>query len=180
MKKRLLLLLTLILCFSVTACTSRGGQTETQSLAQSDAESRPEKTVQEDAGSRPEKTAQETEGTEIYRDFRVDNVFHSDSEGDIHYNIYIPETYDGTKPYALYFTLPGYGGLYFQGVAANIKTEEFGFEAMKYNEEMIIVATLSHKTLRAASLQGQVGVIFFPAFSKTVSAVSRLKYSSNV
>lgn len=43
MKKRLLLLLTLILCFSVTACTSRGGQTETQSLAQSDAESRPEK-----------------------------------------------------------------------------------------------------------------------------------------
>lgn len=140
MKKRLLLLLTLILCVSVTACTSRGGQTETQSLAQSDAESRPEKTVQEDAGSRPEKTAQETEGTEIYRDFRVDNVFHSDSEGDIHYNIYIPETYDGTKPYALYFTLPGYGGLYFQGVAANIKTEEFGFEAMKYNEEMIIVA----------------------------------------
>lgn len=140
MKKRLLLLLTLILCVSVTACTSRGGQTETQSLAQSDAESRPEKTVQEDAGSRPGKTAQETEGTEIYRDFRVDNVFHSDSEGDIHYNIYIPETYDGTKPYALYFTLPGYGGLYFQGVAANIKTEEFGFEAMKYNEEMIIVA----------------------------------------
>ena len=83
MKKRFLLLLTLILCVSVTACTSRGGQTETQSLAQSDAESRPEKTVQEDAGSRPEKTAQETEGTEIYRDFRVDNVFHSDSEGDI-------------------------------------------------------------------------------------------------
>ena len=96
--------------------------------------------AQNDAGNRPEKTVQETEGTEMYRDFLVDNVFHSDSEGDIHYNVYIPETYDGTKPYALYFTLPGYGGLYFQGVAANIKTEEFGFEAMKYNEEMIIVA----------------------------------------
>lgn len=81
-----------------------------------------------------------TQGTESYRNFLIDNVFHSVQEGDIHYNVYIPETYDGTKPYALYFTLPGYGGLYFQGVVANIKTEEFSFEAMKCNEEMIIVA----------------------------------------
>ncbi len=81
-----------------------------------------------------------TEGTEEYRGFTIDNVFHSVSEGDIHYNVYIPESYDGSKPYALYFTLPGYGGLHFQGVAANLKTEEFGFEAQKYNSEMIIVA----------------------------------------
>ncbi len=45
MKKRLLLLLTLMLCFSVTACTSKGGQTEMQSSAQNDAGNRPEKTV---------------------------------------------------------------------------------------------------------------------------------------
>ena len=51
-----------------------------------------------------------------------------------------PESYDGTKAYALYFTLPGYEGLYFQGVAANIRSEDFGFEAQKYNSEMIIVA----------------------------------------
>ena len=81
-----------------------------------------------------------TAGTEEYRDFVVDNVFHSTSEGDIHYNVYIPESYDGSKPYALYFTLPGYEGLYFQGTAVNLKAEEFGFEAQKYNEEMIIVA----------------------------------------
>lgn len=80
------------------------------------------------------------EGTEEYRGFLIDNVFHSVSEGDIHYNVYIPESYDGSEPYALYFTLPGYEGLYFQGVAANIKSEEFGFEAQKYNEKMIIVA----------------------------------------
>lgn len=43
MKKRLLLLLTLMLCFSVTACTSKGGQTEMQSSAQNDAGNRPEK-----------------------------------------------------------------------------------------------------------------------------------------
>lgn len=81
-----------------------------------------------------------TEGTEEYRGFLIDNVFHSISEGDIHYNVYIPESYDGSKPYALYFTLPGYEGLYFQGVARNLQSEEFGFEAQKYNSEMIIVA----------------------------------------
>lgn len=81
-----------------------------------------------------------TEGTEAYRDFVIDNVYHSADAGDIHYNVYIPESYDGSKPYALYFTLPGYEGLYFQGVAANIESEEFGFEAQKYNDEMIIVA----------------------------------------
>lgn len=81
-----------------------------------------------------------TEGTEEYRGFIIDNVFHSVSEGDIHYNVYIPESYDGSEPYALYFTLPGYEGLYFQGVAANLQSEEFGFEAQKYNEKMIIVA----------------------------------------
>lgn len=81
-----------------------------------------------------------TEGTEEYRGFVIDNVFHSASEGDIHYNVYIPESYDGSEPYALYFTLPGYEGLYFQGVASNLQSEEFGFEARKYNDKMIIVA----------------------------------------
>ena len=81
-----------------------------------------------------------TEGTEEYRGFVIDNVFHSITEGEIHYNVYIPESYDGSRPYALYFTLPGYEGLYFQGVAANLQSEDFGFEAQKYNSEMIIVA----------------------------------------
>lgn len=37
-------------------------------------------------------------------------------------------------------TLPGYGGLHFQGVGVNIRTEDFGIEAQKYNEEMIVLA----------------------------------------
>ena len=53
-----------------------------------------------------------TEGTETYRGFVLDNVLHSEQEGDIHYNVYIPESYDGSEPYALYFILPGYEGLY--------------------------------------------------------------------
>ena len=82
-----------------------------------------------------------TEGTERYKGFLVDNVLHSETERDIHYNVYIPDSYNDSKnPYALFVTLPGYQGLYFQGVAENIKTEDFGFEAQKYNRKMIIVA----------------------------------------
>lgn len=94
---------------------------------------------QTDADSAKEmKTA--TAGTETYRGFLIDNVLHSEEEGDIHYNVYIPDSYDGTKPYALFFTLPGYQGLYFQGVGVNLETEDFGFTAQDYNSEMIIVA----------------------------------------
>lgn len=81
-----------------------------------------------------------TEGTESYQGFLLDNVFHSPTEGDIHYNVYIPDTYDGTKPYALFFTLPGYEGLYFQGVGVNLRAEAFGFTAQSYIPEMIVVA----------------------------------------
>lgn len=38
-------------------------------------------------------------------------------------------------------TLPSYKGLYFQGVAANIQSETFGFKTQKYNSEMIILAS---------------------------------------
>ena len=140
MKKRLLFILIFLLCFLLAACTSENSVTEAEpsvGVPTSEIDSVQEET---DIGKEQSSLETVTTGTEKYRNFLIDNVFHSVQEGDIHYNVYIPETYDGTKLYALYFTLPGYGGLYFQGVAANIKTEEFGFEAMKYNEEMIIVA----------------------------------------
>lgn len=81
-----------------------------------------------------------TLGTETYRGFILDNVYHSENDGDIHFNLYVPESYDGSKPYALFVSLPGYEGLYFQGVGVNIKSEQFVFEAQKYNAEMIIIA----------------------------------------
>ena len=81
-----------------------------------------------------------TEGTEEYRGFILDNVLHSESEGDIHYNLYIPDSYDGSEAYALFFTLPGYEGLYFQGVGENLYSENFGFAAQEYVQDMIVVA----------------------------------------
>lgn len=78
-------------------------------------------------------------GSDTYRGFLMDNILHSDT-GDVHFHLYIPENYDETEPYALYISLPGYEGLYFQGVGKNIRTEDFVFEAQKYNDKMIIAA----------------------------------------
>ena len=72
-----------------------------------------------------------TPGSETYRDFTLDNVCHSNI-GDIHFNLYVPESYDGSTPYALFVTLPGWQGLYFQGVGVNLQTETFGFAAQEY------------------------------------------------
>ena len=80
-----------------------------------------------------------TAGTEHYRGFLLDNVLHA-PEGDIHYHIYVPDDYDGSAPYALYLTLPGYEGLYFQGVGQNLYNEDFAFEALHYNDQMIVAA----------------------------------------
>lgn len=87
-----------------------------------------------------------TAGAEYYEDFLIDNVLdfangtEYDSVEELHYHIYIPEGYDGSRPYALYITLPGYGAYYFQGAAVNLRMERFAMEAKKYNDEMIIVA----------------------------------------
>ena len=108
-------------------------QTVTEAASEPATQPEPEAPAQADFGT-------VTPDMEEYRGFVIDNVLHSPNDGDIHYNVYIPEGYDGSTPYALYVTLPGYEGLYFQGVAANIKSEAFGFEAQKYNSEMIVLA----------------------------------------
>ncbi len=78
-------------------------------------------------------------GTRKQGGFIVDNVLHSDTQGDIHFSSYIPESYDGSEPYALFVTLPGWEGLYFQGVGANLG-ESYPFEARNYNDKMIILS----------------------------------------
>lgn len=126
------------MAFSLAACeitgaaplsASQNGSTiEAGALLSSEAESTP---------STPEDI---TVGTQIQRGFLNDNVLHTEEYGDIHYSSYIPESYDGSEPYALFITLPGWEGLYFQGVGANM-VEDFGTEAMKYNDKMIILST---------------------------------------
>lgn len=78
-------------------------------------------------------------GTSEQRGFIIDNVFHSNKQGDIHFASYYPEGYSNDKQYAIYFALPGWEGLYFQGVGANMG-EPFPYEAQKYNSDMIIIS----------------------------------------
>lgn len=81
-----------------------------------------------------------TIGTSIYRGFTLDNIYHSKNNGDIHFHIYFPDGFNTNEKYALFISLPGCEGLYFQGVGRNIKSENFVFEAQKYNSKMIILA----------------------------------------
>lgn len=75
-----------------------------------------------------------------HRGFELDDVLHSATEGDIHFSLKVPEGYDGSRPYALFVTLPGWEGLYFQGAGANLEYEDFGFVANDYVPDMIVVA----------------------------------------
>ena len=87
----------------------------------------------------PEPELEVTPGTEVYRGFQMDNVLHA-PEGDIHYHIYVPDSYDDSESYALFLTLPGYEGLYFQGMGQNLHSEDFAFESLNYNDKMIVAA----------------------------------------
>lgn len=81
-----------------------------------------------------------TAGNDTYRGFTLDNVLNDADLGDIHFNLYVPDDYDGGTPYALFITLPGWQGLYFQGVGVNLETEDFAFCAMERRPQMIICA----------------------------------------
>lgn len=91
-------------------------------------------------GNSPMENESVTSEKSYFRGFLVDNVLHSKSEGDIHFSLYVPKTYDGSENYALFVTLPGWEGLYFQGVAENLRQEDFGPESIKYNSKMIVAA----------------------------------------
>lgn len=59
-----------------------------------------------------------TAGTKYEEDFLIDNLLFFNNAGEyvaveeLHYHIYVPDSYAGSRPYALYITLPGYGAYY--------------------------------------------------------------------
>ena len=72
--------------------------------------------------SEKENTSKERieQGSREDRGFIVDNVLHSEEQGDIHFSSYFPNNYEENKEYSIYFALPGWEGLYFQGVGTNL------------------------------------------------------------
>lgn len=133
----LTLFLTLTMELNLAACGAEGTTQPTPEMPEPPAQV--QETPEPAPVPSPEPELEVTEGTETYRGFQMDNVLHA-PEGDIHYHIYVPETYDGSEPYALFLTLPGYEGLYFQGMGQNLYSENFAFEALNYNDHMIVAA----------------------------------------
>ena len=127
--------LALTMELSLTAC---GREAAVQPAPEPPAQAQ-ETPAQSPSPGASELESEVTEGAETYRGFQMDNVLHA-PEGDIHYHIYIPDSYDGSEAYALFLTLPGYEGLYFQGVGENLYSERFAFEALNYNDRMIVAA----------------------------------------
>ena len=123
-EKRMIALVRMLCLLCLSACAQEYGPLITNS----------------NTDNAPDSVDSVTAGTLAYKGFSVDSVLHSKTQGNIHFNLYVPGGYDGSEPYALYLTLPGYQGLYFQGAAENLKTESFGFAAQKYNNKMIVAA----------------------------------------
>lgn len=67
-------------------------------------------------------------------------MLHAPSGTDIHFSAYVPDTYDGLQSYALFVTLPGWEGLYFQGAGENLRQEGFAQESIAYDGEMVVLA----------------------------------------
>lgn len=149
MRKMKTIVFMLVLCLTAASLEACADSDSGQSLSESAAESTMEPTVEPAAETTAESTSESiidstvseelTVGTQMQRGFVNDNVLHTEEYGDIHFSSYIPESYDGTSPYALFVTLPGWEGLYFQGVGANM-VEDFGTEAVNYNDEMIVLS----------------------------------------
>lgn len=79
------------------------------------------------------------ESGSVQNGFKIDSVLYTGNR-QIHFSSYIPDDIDENTEIPLYITLPGYEGLYFQGVAANLESEDFATEARKINPNMIILA----------------------------------------
>lgn len=78
-----------------------------------------------------------TDSSRVEDDFKIDLVYHSDEGRDIHYSAYIPDNIEELDRVNMFITLPGYEGLYFQGVGVNLEYEDFAFTARDINNSMI-------------------------------------------
>lgn len=80
-----------------------------------------------------------TEGSQTDRGFVVDDALQTPSGRTLHFSLHVPDSYDGSVPYALYVACPGWEGLYFQGVGANLQ-EGYPFVANDYVADMIVAS----------------------------------------
>ena len=79
------------------------------------------------------------EGLRVERGFVVDDALETPAGRTLHFSLHVPDAYDGSVPYVLYVACPGWEGLYFQGVGANLQ-EDYPFVANDYVPDMIVAS----------------------------------------
>lgn len=79
------------------------------------------------------------EGSRTDRGFVVDHLLRTPDDGEIHVSLSVPEDYDLAGPAPLYVALPGWEGLWFQGVGAHL-SEDFPFVAREQVPQMVIAS----------------------------------------
>lgn len=80
-----------------------------------------------------------TAGSQVDRGFVVDNALVTPDGRTLHFSSHVPDAYDGSAAFALYVSCPGWEGLYFQGVGANLQ-EDYPFVANGYVPDMIVLS----------------------------------------
>lgn len=137
-KIALILLAVLLVLLALSLLTGCGSRAQDSVESEAD-EPDPDQLVLQKASD--EDVAQLTlvPGTIRRRGFVVDDTLTGSDLGDIHFSIQVPSSYDGSEPYALYIHCPGRGGLYYQGIGANLD-EDFVFVANAYVPDMIVVS----------------------------------------
>lgn len=80
-----------------------------------------------------------TEGSQTDCGFVVDDALQTPSGRTLHFSLHVPDSYDGSVPYALYVACPGWEGLYFQGVGANLQ-EDYPLVANDYIADIIVAS----------------------------------------
>lgn len=76
---------------------------------------------------------------EFNNNFQIDLVYNYNGR-EVHYSAYIPSNIDESEAINMFITLPGWEGLYHQGVGVNLEYEDFAFTARDINHNMIILA----------------------------------------
>ena len=115
------------------AASDAGGMEEDEGARQDDA---PSDADAPDSAPAAVNGAVFAEGSMVDRGFVVDNTLDVDGRT-LHFGLHVPDSYDGSVPYALYISCPGWEGLWFQGVGANL-VEDFPFVANDYIPDMIV------------------------------------------
>ena len=77
-------------------------------------------------------------GETLDRGFRLDNYLQTATKR-IHFNAQLPDTYQVDKLYPLYIAMPGWEGLYFQGVGVDLG-EPYPFVAREYQEDLLVLS----------------------------------------